>query len=192
MALTRKIIAAALILALCLAAAAGAEDNYSSYANVKAKANRRLATRTGPGTWYDEPGSFNKAGTTYRVLSKAYDESNGIWWVQVEIPTKGGVIWAYTGVKRFDGLDLKKIPEEKPLGRCRTGSYGEGMYAPGENAAKISRKVPKGVECTIYGYVYGDGGDYIQVEFYDSGLGCTRRAWLPDAFVDDYEMYYGF
>ena len=170
-----------------------AEDNYTKYAKVKAKANRRLATRTGPGTVYDEPGSFNKAGTKYKVLSKAYDYDNGIWWVQVEIKVTGGVIWAYTGVKRFDDLDLKQIPEEKVIGKCRISSSITGYYAPPDaGGTPIKRKVPGGVSCSIYGYAYGEGSDYIQVEFYDSGLGQYRRAWVPDPFVDDYEMYNGF
>ena len=189
----RKIIAILMALVLCLAAVAASASSYTKYSKEKFTAKQRVATRTGPGTEYDEPGSFNKAGKEYKVLSKAYDYSNNIWWVQIEIKTKGGLIWAYTGAKRFSDLNLKKIPEEKVLGRCRTSMKMTGYYAPTSKGCPIKRKVPAGVECTIYGYYYGgDESDYIQIEFYDSGLGQYRRAWVPDPFVDDYEMYNGF
>ena len=58
--------------------------NYTSYAYVNATLNSRLATRTGPSTTYDEPGSFFSAGHNVTVLSRAYDTRNNIWWVQVE------------------------------------------------------------------------------------------------------------
>ena len=171
-----------------------ADDNYTVYADVYATSIARVATRTGPGTQYDEPGSFHKAGTCYRVLSKGYDSRNGIWWVQIEISYQGGTIWAYTGAeKRFgNNLNLNAIPEEKIIGRCRTSSSLTGAYAPTADGLTIKRKVPAGVECAIYGYYYRPAGDMILVEFYDSGLNCYRRAWIQDAFVDDYEMYYGF
>ena len=169
------------------------EKYYTQYASVYAKANRRLATRTGPGTKYDEPGSFGKAGDWCRVLSKAYDRVNEIWWVQAEISTGSGIIWAYTGVKRIDGLDLDELPEEKIIGRCRTAAEMTGYYAPpSAGGAAMKRKVPEGVECAIYGRIEGAAGDYIQVEFYDPDLKQNRRAWIPDALADDYTMYYGF
>ena len=167
-------------------------NTYTEYASVWAVSNARLATRTGPGTWYDEPGSFNKAGESYRVLSKAYDSSNGIWWVQVEINSRGAVYWAYTGVKRFSNLNLNQIPEERPIGRCTTRYSTEAWYAPVPNGAVMKRKVPVGVYCDIYGYVEGSGADYILIEFFDPGLKCTRRAWVQDPTVDDYVMYNGF
>lgn len=188
----KKITAFFLVLILCLATTLVYADAYTQYSSVWGTSNRRLATRTGPGTQYDEPGSFNQAGAQYKILSKAYDTRNGIWWVQVEIQTKGGVIWAYTGIKRFDNLNLALIPEEKVIGRCRTGFSMTGYYAPGDNACPIQRAVPGNVECTIYGYCYGEDSDKILVEFYDSGIQQYRRAWIPDPFADDYEMYYGF
>ena len=38
------------------------QDYYTRYSTEYAVANRRLAMRTGPGTRYDEPGSYGKAG----------------------------------------------------------------------------------------------------------------------------------
>ena len=195
----KKIISAVLViivLAVCLPAAADygyyGTDNYTDYAYVFATLNRRLATRTGPGTQYDEPGSFLGAGYSVTVLSKAYDTSNGIWWVQVEFTDGGATYRAYTGVKRFDGLDLSRIPEEKIIGRCTIRNSMTGYYGPSYYYQPIGRSVPAGVSCDIYGYAYWDDADFIQIEFYDAGIGQYRRAWVPDWSVDDYEMYYGF
>ena len=165
-------------------------DHDTRYATVYAAANRRLATRTGPGTKYDEPGSFYKAGDVCRILSKAYDKVNEIWWAQAEIRKGSRTIWAYTGVKRFDGLDLDEIPEEKVIGTCRTSAKLTGYYAPpSAGGASIDRKVPEGVECSIYGYASGSAGDYIQVEFYDQDLKQYRRAWIPKALTEDCTLH---
>ena len=181
-----------LALTLCLLAGCAFGESYTRYANVWAVSNRRLATRTGPGTEYDEPGSFNEAGVSYRILSKAFDSRNGIWWVQVEISAGGGIYWAYTGVKRFENLNLDAVPEEKVIGRCTTSFSLTGLYAPVPGGVVISRSIPAGVDGDIYGYVYQDDSDYILIQFYDASQGCTRRAWVSDTMVDDYEMYYGF
>ena len=166
------------------------ENSYTRYSTEYAAANRRLATRTGPGTKYDEPGSFGKAGDVCRILSKAYDDVNEIWWVQTEIRGSGGVLWVYTGVKRFDGLQLENIPEEKIIGRCRTAAAMTGYYAPPSAGGKaIGREVPEGAQCSIYGYIEGAAGDYIQVEFYDTGLKQYRRAWIPESLTEYCYIY---
>lgn len=167
-------------------------DNYTDYAYIPATLNQRLATRTGPGTQYDEPGSFLRAGDSVLILSKAYDSSNGIWWVQTEFSAGGATYRAYTGAKRFNGLNLSMIPEEKVIGRCWIGTSMTGLYGPSYYYQPISRPVPAGVSCDIYGYAYWDEGDFIQIEFYDAGINQYRRAWVPDWAVEDYEMYYGF
>ena len=164
----------------------GQNGGYTQYAWQPAMLNQRLATRTGPGTWYDEPGSFFQAGAWITVLSKAYDTSNGIWWLQVEFTSGGAAYRAYTGLKRVDGLNIAAIPEETAIGRCTTpASALTGYYGPGYDYKEIKRKLPANVSCTIYGYAYGPSSDFIQIEMYDSGLGKTRRAWVPDWSVND-------
>jgi len=75
-----------------------------------AQAITKLATRSGPGTQYSEPGTFNVQGQWIRILSRAY--ANGVWWVQCVIPWRNQEIIAWTGWKRFDpaSLDLELVP----------------------------------------------------------------------------------
>lgn len=167
--------------------------NYSNYSHIQCTLNAKLATRTGPGTTYDEPGSFLSAGKTVTVLSKAYDKNNEIWWVQVEFSENGKTYWAYTGVKRIDGLNLSNVPEEIVIGTCTTTSSTSGSYCPNDQKKTADQKaIPAGASCKIYGYVDGDSGDYILIEFYDTNLKCNRRTWVKDWSVENYTMYYGF
>ena len=166
--------------------------NYTQYAYAVGTLNRKLATRTGPGTRYDEPGTFLKAGDQVTVLSKAYDSRNEIWWVQVEFRENGQLYRAYTGAKRFDGLNLQWIPEEQVIGSCSVSSAVTGYYGPSYQYKQIARKVPAGASCSICGYAWGENSDFIQIEFFDSGANLYRRAWVPDWAVDNYTMYYGF
>ncbi len=65
-------------------------------------ATDKLATRTGQGTKYDGGGTYSVKGEYIRILSRAYDKGNGIWWVKCEIPYKGDIRVLWTGWKRFD------------------------------------------------------------------------------------------
>ena len=75
----------------------------------------KLATRKGPGTQYEEGGTYNVKGEYIEVLAKAYDKRNGIWWVKCVIPYHGEERVLWTGYKRFDKntLPLDMIPEEE-------------------------------------------------------------------------------
>ena len=120
---------------------------------VNAELLMRMATRSGPGTEYDELGSYYKAGHEVRVLSIRYDE-NGVPWVQVDFTAYGAHRRAYTGLKRLD-ISTEEIPEEHPLNYSAiirqdvTPRYGPGtgyvkhkdvtLHA-GESATVISRE----------------------------------------------------
>ena len=164
-------------------------QTYTDYAWMPATLNQRLATRTGPGTQYDEPGSFFSAGTVVTVLSKAYDQPNGIWWVQVEFSSGGNLYRAYTGVKRFRDLNLQYIPEEQVIGWCYFGHSTECYYGPSYEYRRISRNIPAGVSCDIIAIDAGYESDFIQVEFYDAGLRQYRRAWVAEWQADEIYRY---
>ena len=86
----------------------------SSSGGLYGLATTRLSTRTGPGTQYEDGGTYNVSGQYIRVLSRAWDSRNSIWWVKCEIPYRGSVRVLWTGYKRFDAstLPLESIPIE--------------------------------------------------------------------------------
>ena len=81
----KKLTALMLTLCLLLPCAAALADSAIG------RLNQQIATRSGPGTEYFEPGSFLRKGDYVTVHTKVWDSVNEIWWVQVEF-TEGG--WA--------------------------------------------------------------------------------------------------
>ena len=165
---------------------------YTGYAYRTATLNAKLATRTGPGTQYDEPGTFLSAGSQVTALSRAYDARNGIWWIQVEFRASGSLYRAYTGLKRFSNLNANSLPEEKVIGSCAITQSIVGYYGPGYNYREIGRKIPAGVSCAIYGYASSGNADFLQVEFYDQFQGCYRRAWINAWNAEDWQIFNGY
>ena len=158
-------------LAVCLLPAAGLADGSDSWYLL----NQRMATRTGPGNTYDEPGTFFRndyASTWVRIISKA--ETN-VPWVQVEFTYGGKLMRAYTGAKRIAGLDLSLIPAETVLGYGTTRTAAIAYYGPGKNYAEQNHTVPSGSSCTV---IQEENG-YLLVE-YDRVDGDYRlsRSWI--------------
>ena len=140
----------------------------------------RLATRTGPGTWYDEPGTFfskNYRSQQVLVLSKAWDDRNSIWWLQVEFTRNNQLYRAYTGLKRVN-IDIGNVPEEKALGTAKTTRSAAGYWGPGTDYAASKYDIPSGKSVTVLSVENG----YAQIEFYDSRTAdrdyARRRAWI--------------
>ena len=79
----------------------------------------RLATRTGPSTNYTELGSYFQEGDYVTAISRAYDDRNGIWWVQVEYSYRGEMYRAYTGHKRVS-VNLYDLPQDSSYGYYST------------------------------------------------------------------------
>jgi len=74
----------------------------------------KLATRKGPGTQYEGGGTYSVKNQYIKVLAKAWDNRNDIWWVKCEIPYHGEIRVLWTGWKRFDHstISLDDLPEE--------------------------------------------------------------------------------
>jgi len=139
----------------------------------------RLSTRTGPSTNYTEPGSFHSKGYELGVISQAYDDRNGIWWVQVEFEYKGEPMRAYTGVKRVD-VNLQYVPVEEYLGSARINrEVSNPWYGPGYNYRKHKNPLPNGMNCSIYGSENG----WLLVEYYDESRSLYRRVWVPEEYT---------
>ncbi len=89
------------------------EDTYEEVpAELWGLAVKNISTRTGPSTKYAEGGTYKLSGQYVRVLSRAWDANNDIWWVEVEIHYNGEVRYLWTGYHRFDSttLPLESIP----------------------------------------------------------------------------------
>ena len=97
--------------------------------NIYGLAIMDISTRSGPSTKYQDTGTYKLKGQYLQILSRAYDDANGIWWVQCVIPSSGRALW--TGYKRFDHstLPLEIIPIEGS-GYSNYGSDSYREYDP--------------------------------------------------------------
>lgn len=139
--------------------------------------NQRLATRSGPGTKYDELGSYFSAGTQIKAVSKAWDSVNEIWWIQVEFSYHGSNRRAYTGLKRLD-MNVDWVPEEYPvISDARVTNTCRTYYGPGTSYTPHNDNIPAGTQGTVYAFENG----YAQFE-YNSGKQ-VRRVWLPAEYI---------
>ena len=167
----------------CMVLSAGMASAQSTN-GVYAYINQKLATRTGPSTSYDEPGTFfgkTWQGQTVRVLHKAY--GSGVWWLQVEFASDGKYYRVYTGLKRVD-TDISLISEESVIGSGTTLSYSvSGYYGPGTAYAAIRSSVPAN---TAFSLLERENG-YLHIEFgSDKNM---RRAWIAESDATVYGDY---
>ena len=102
-----------MVLCFAFAGAQAFDYNEAGY-TYRVKLTDDLATRSGPGTEYTEQGTYLVAWQYIRVLARAWDSRNGIWWVKCEVPVRNEYRVLWTGYKRFDSrtLPLESIPVE--------------------------------------------------------------------------------
>ena len=155
---------------------------HSSADGVMAALNQKIATRTGPSTRYDEPGTFFSSAwktTQVRVLSKVLTGST--WWVQIEFQNQNRLYRAYTGLKRVN-VNPAGIREETLLGYGTMNAAGDvtALFGPGENYARMDHDIPWSVDVTVWGAENG----YLLVDFFDEYLSIQRRAWVYSDLVD--------
>ena len=108
----------------------------------------RVASRSGPGTNYDELGSYHETGYILTVLSRAYDDRNGIWWLQVELNYGSELRRVYTGLKRVD-IDINDVQDECPLFYARVKSSNIPYYGPGTIYTAHKNAIASGTEGII-------------------------------------------
>ncbi len=160
----------ALILALCLmlpCAAALADTAIG-------RLNQRISTRSGPGTDYFEPGSFLKQGDYVTVHTKAWDDVNEVWWVQVEFTDGYETYRAYTGSWRMS-VDLSDVPEEKPLGVVRVTSDADVFAGPGWDYVMWNDTVYRGTSAVLLEVEAG----YAHIECWNDRWNQPWRVWAP-------------
>ena len=136
----------------------------------------RLATRSGPGTNYTETGSYFQANTWVKAISAAYDNANGIWWVQVELEYLGLKRRIYTGVKRLQMSADQVMTEEAEGGAVLTRSV-YAYYGPGNGYDMYPDKIPAWTSGTIW----MRENLYALFEYYDAAQNLYRRVWVPES-----------
>lgn len=141
---------------------------------MSARLNQRMATRTGPGTQYTEPGTFYASGDVVKLISYTTD-AGGVKWVQAEIDVRGSLMRVYTGLKRFSGVDLNNLCREERMNIVAVlDSDITPTYGPGWQYADYDFTLRKGSEVLVLDAENG----YDMCEFYVNGK--LYRAWLPD------------
>lgn len=137
--------------------------------------NQKMATRTGPSTGYPEPGTFLAKGDQVRIISVAFDK-NDVPWVQVEIVYGNKRMRVYTGLKRFDGVDVNDIPHEFNYGfDLQLVEDVTPRYGPGTQYAVYSFTLKAG-STVIY---IDDENGYSMCDFYDESAKTWNRVFIP-------------
>lgn len=135
--------------------------------------NTRMATRTGPGTKYEEPGVSGAAGDYVKIISMGY---SSVPWVQVETNIGGRLMRVYTGFKRIDGVNQYDVPQEMNLNLAATVVTPTiPTYGPGAHFAKYNFTLGKGKKVVIIDFE----GDYAMCDYQPSRDGDCRRLWVP-------------
>jgi len=146
---------------------------YQYYPNASLK--MRLSTRSGPGTEYDEPGTFfnnNWQKQTVTVMGKHWD--GNIWWVLVDFTNGKQAYRVWTGLKRVN-VNLDAVPEILSIGQG-TVSATETRRGPGGSYAAGPR-INHWQDVVAYGWENG----YVEVEYWDNGI--VYRVWVPESTV---------
>ena len=165
-----------------IAKAAQAEKEATVYASNPAVSGAslkmKLATRSGPTTEYDEPGTFfinDWEEQTVKVLGKSWDGS--IWWVLVDFSNHGKASYrVWTGLKRVD-VDIDKLKEIKAIGQGFVGPTSQTYRGPGGKYAKANIRIHNWIEVRIYDRENG----YVEIGFRDGKK--AFRLWVPEAAV---------
>ena len=144
---------------------------------VAAPLKMRLSTRSGPGTQYDEPGTFYQSAwktTCVDVLSKSWDNRNDIWWVLVDFTyTNGTKYRVWTGLKRVD-VNLDYVPEFNSLDwHGYTMHDYTGYYGPGSNYAKFGT-VPDDHDFVVL----AEENNYLEVTYMGHDGSGVHRCWI--------------
>ena len=135
----------------------------------------KLATRSGPGTKYDEPGTFfgnNWEQATVKVLGKHWDGS--IWWVLVDFGGGKASYRVWTGLKRVDA-DIGRVKEVYAIGQGTVSATSETYRGPGKKYAKANVTISKWKDVEAYGRENG----YVEVEFQQGKK--WYRLWVPES-----------
>ena len=155
--------------------------DYPSEIGIVAFLNKRIATRSGPSNYFDEPGSFFSAGAQVKVLTKAWDPENELWWFQCEFFYDGCWYRAYTPASRVN-LNPDLVPTEpaeiEPEDSRECLEEHAVFFGPGEEYMDFKKSILyPGSKCDIFAIDLDRG--WAQIEYYDYVTESKRRGWVP-------------
>ena len=145
----------------------------------------KLATRTGPGTEYEEPGTFfgsNWQEQTVLVTGKAWD--GNMWWAQVDFRNGQKARYrAWTGLKRLNITDEEwsLVKEIKRKGKLHVDAT-EAYCGPGTNYAKLGDVLFFEDEIDYYERENG----FVEIDYYDVNREIQRRVWVRESATSDW------
>lgn len=173
-----------MLLVICLTVS----TNSAMAATTAYVTERRIATRSGPGTGYTEPGSFLQQGAQVTVHTKVYDSRNQIHWVQVEFISGGERYRAYTGDWRLN-VALDSVPYEyEEIAQVQLISHTYGYAGPGYDYHFYDDIVVYGgYACSLIEVENG----FALIDTYGSSQGRTR-VWVPLNGIVGGDAYYGW
>lgn len=143
-----------------------------------------IATRSGPGTEYFEPGTFLSRGDYVTVHTKVWDAVNEIWWVQVEFTEYGETYRAYTGAWRMS-VDLRSVPEEVPLTTCTVIRDADVFAGPGWDYVMWNDTVWRGTSATLLEVENGYG----LIECWNDSWRQMWRVWAPLSCLNCWDWF---
>lgn len=145
---------------------------YFNYAPIYAKANQKLATRSGPGTNYTDTLTYPQSTD---IQAYYLTDGSGAEWVCISFVYRNEDYLLYTGAKRVDAYG--KVPEnanEETFSAYITRDITP-YYGPGYNYADAKHSVPAGSAVTGF-YQTADG--WLMFDYQVPG-GKLQRAWAP-------------
>lgn len=87
----------------------------SAFGNAySALATMPLSLRSGPSNKTEDLGTYNMQGKYAKLIAKAWDSVNNIWWLKCSFSYNGSYVTGWTGAKRFDSstYSLDALPQE--------------------------------------------------------------------------------
>lgn len=184
----KKIAIALLLIALMIPAAALAyiAPSGATLYNVSGqsgRANQQLYARTGPGTEYSALGTIAYEGDNVEVYSITYDR-NGVAWIQFSARTNGHLVRGYTGLKRFNGLNVSRLFRDSNYNEVvHTRRAARPSFGPGYHYATYNFILPEYTEVRIIQIECDLNTDeyFTACDFYYNGQ--WHRGWFPGDII---------
>ena len=145
---------------------------YFRYTAHEAKANQKLATRSGPGTEYTSTLTYPKET---KVKTYYITDGSGVDWVYFSFTYRGEDYLLYTGNKRIDSQTPVTVNREEQTFPAYITKEVTPFFGPGYNYAHAEHTVPAG--SAVQG-VYQTPEGWLMFDYQVPG-GRIQRAWAP-------------